>query len=738
MNRSYTIFTLLLVVLSGWHIAGKAQTITTFAGGGLGDGAYPLSAWLRPFHITLHHSDLYIADATNARIRKVDTLGTHISTVAGNRYAATSAIKSGQPATATSLAYPCAVAFDSHDNMYIVDNGASDLLMVDTAGILTKIAGLDSGYYNGDNIPATAAALNEPFGLWIDKNDDIYIVEGRNSRVRKISGGIITTIAGGGTTTVVDSITCPATAAQLLNVYDLAPDGRGGLYLGGVNQLLHLDRSGMISTFTTQGSMPYLVDDIALATDNSGNVYMVQDYIYKIDTLGHISIYDTTKLSTSDYVGLAVREDGKMYIARFSFVSLGLIVAKDHLGKYDTLAGNVQYLCDGTQASEAGLFYPATLAHDTMGSIYIGQPSHTNVPARISKVDKNGIINSLVSTFSFSDFCAAPNGDIYWVFRASVYKRSANGDSAVVAGTGENGYSGDGGPATAAMLKYSARGLCLDNNGNLYILDGGRIRKVNTNGIISTYAGNGSTGVDAGNGGPATDAVVSNGNSIAADKNGNIYILCNGYIRKIDTNGIIDSLPVTVSADGLPFRTNAGNRITCDTAGNIYYTDAWNSVYKIDQYGVRHRIAGIDTIGFNGEYGQADTIALNIPRGITIDDSGRVYIADYNNSLVRRIDTRYRFAPPPLPGIDSSGAVHIYPNPATSQVKVQFYCKAPGDAHIQLYDAVGKRAMDILVTPVNGVVDKTIVLPSSMPPGVYLLSILSPSVNKTQQLVIAR
>ena len=227
---------------------------------------------------------------------------------------------------------------------------------------------------------------------------------------------------------------------------------------------------------------------------------------------------------------------------------------------------------------------------------------------------------------------------------------SSAGIITTIAGTGTAGSTGDGGPATSALLS-SPRGVSVDSNGNVLIADtaNNKIRKISTSGIITTIAGTGTAG-STGDGGRATSALLSVPFGIAVDTNGdNVYIADYGNqkIRMISTAGII----TTIAGTGTAGSTGDGGRATSallsgprgvavDTNGIVYVADGSNhKIRKISTAGIITTIAGTGTAGSVGDDGSATSALLNIPFGITVDTNNNLFIADYGNQKIRMIST---------------------------------------------------------------------------------------------------
>ena len=224
-----------------------------------------------------------------------------------------------------------------------------------------------------------------------------------------------------------------------------------------------------------------------------------------------------------------------------------------------------------------------------------------------------------------------------------------DGKIITVAGTGTAGFTGDGGPATSASLN-NTHGILFDSDGNMYVCDmqNDRIRKISTNGTITTIAGSGTPGT-YGENGPATSAFIDAPRGIAIDSIGNLYITLTARVRKLTKNSdgtytittIAGTGTAGFSGDGgaaLSAQVDSPSGIVLDSAGNIYISDTENHrIRKILTNGTIITIAGSGTAGFSGDGGSSLLAEFNKPTGLATDSSGNIYVCDKDNRNVRKL-----------------------------------------------------------------------------------------------------
>jgi len=476
--------------------------ITTVAGNGgqffSGDGGPATSAQVTPVGMALDSAgNLYVEDGTRVRI---------ISNGIINSVAGTEGI-----GFAT-------LAVDPSGNIYLADSNTARILKV-CNGTVTTVAGNGSFGFSGDNGPATSAefAGNDdegPDNIAVDSAGNLYIADAANGRIRKVSNGVITTVAGDGSS----STDGPTASARLFYPDVITLDSAGILYVGDTGRARKIAGNSII---TLAGN-----NELSFSGDGGPAIsaQFYQPNSVAVDSAGNVYIADTQS-------------------NRIRKVTNGIVTTVAGTG----LQGSSG---DNGPAASAQLSTPVDVAVDSAGNLYIADINNY----RIRKI-ANGFITTVPGTVGYRP-CAVGvdwNGNVYLV-DCGTHRvlRLSNGIATTVAGNGTFGPTGDNGPALSAALG-SVTELAIDFAGNLYLADSGRIRKV-SNGVITTIAG---------------------GTGVALDSAGNIYIADGnlGLIRRLES-GAIDSFPTNsppLSPASSPIFT--GYRIAVDSAGNIYGSD---------------------------------------------------------------------------------------------------------------------------------------------------------------------
>ena len=488
---------------------------------------------------------------------------------------------------------------------------------------LTTVAGSD---LTGDGGTALSAQVAQPEGIVVDSAGNLYIADAANHRVRMVSAtGTISTVAGNGHPGFSGDHG-PATAAQLNQPYDLALDAAGNLYIAdyGNQRVRAIGADGNIITIAGNGPSGNRADGGPAAgallrgprnvtTDAAGNLYI------------------------SEFDGHRVRQ-----------------VKPD--GTIHTIAGTgvAGFSGDGGAAAAAQLAFPAGLAFDGAGNLYIVDSGNL----RIRKVLAGaGTIGTVITQQSFavpylqlSGLAASLSGKLYIPdsINAFVWQLTPAGVLTRVAGApGSGAYTGDGQPALQTALNTPVA-VTLDALGGLYISESRRVRLIAAaTGIINTVAGTGVFGFGGDGGSPLmailnapAGLALSNGSLYIADQNNHrVRVVAGGVISTVAGNGA-----PAYAGDGLP-AVSAGldgpNGLAFDSAGSLYIADTQDSrVRRVDLSGVITTFAGNGIAsGYGGEGDPATLTPLNTPQGVAADSTGNVYIADTAHNRVILVDT---------------------------------------------------------------------------------------------------
>ncbi|MFH0938054.1 MAG: PKD domain-containing protein [Planctomycetota bacterium] len=672
-----------------------AGVLTVIAGTGMpgfsGDGGPAINAqFCKPAGLvwaTIYESPdlvpyLYVADAGNHRIRRINLNTNIISTVAGTGMAGYSG--NGGPATAAALNFPCAVAAQSGGmgTFFIADSENHCIRQVNFGNISTIAGNGTPGF--SDVYPGQ---LNKPTGLSI-LNDNLYIADSGNHRIRKVFSIIsapsnIVTVVGNG----VFGFSGDGglrTNAQLANPHGVAAVDANHIYVADTgNHRIRMfadnnPTTDMINTYAGNGQpRPGFGGDGGLA-NGVGVLFSSPSGVAA----------NTTRVCITDEGNFRVREVGTTN------------------NMLTTIAGNGSgaYTGNGGPAMNASFRLPQGVFVDITGNVYVADTNNHCVRkidtlGNISTVAGNGGVEFVPdntplhlatnTTVPWPKGIFVDNaGQIFITDSARLRRVRADGYIETIAGdiiNGQNGYSGDNGPATAARLNNPAGVIGGDNC--LLILDSGnnRVRKIDSGGVITTIAGNGTFGY-SGDNGPATAAQISYARGFWYDLNTkNIYIADTGNhrIRRISPSGVITTVAgngtAGFSGDGglaTAAQLNAPLGVTTTPDGTMYVTEEGNlRVRKIAPSGIITTVNGNGTAGFDGDSVMlASSARVRYASAIAASSKG-IYFTDTNNNKIRLISNNL---PPIL------NQVQVSQDPVKVNIPVTFTALAVDPENEQL------------------------------------------------------
>ena len=380
-------------------------------------------------------------------------------------------------------------------------------------------------------------------------------------------------------------------------------------------------------------------------------------------------------------------------------------------------SGIMGFSGDGFPAVTARMNVLTGMAFDNNGNLFICDYGNT----RIRKIDPNGIITTVVGTgvpgysgdggpavnaqtSGPADIAFDVNGNMYFseFENCRIRKVDVNGIITTFAGTGNTMISGDGGPAISAEIGYPD-GIAFDAFGNLYIAQGnvGCVRKIDPSGIISTIAGVPYVTNFNGNGIPAISANLNFPIDVAIDVNGNIFIseFQGDRIRKIESNGIIKTFAGTglhaYNGDGIAAdlaNINHPMGIELDAQGNLYILEReGHRIRKVGGNGLISTICGDGVSGYGGDNGPASLARISWPYGVTLDQMGNLYFSDVANYRIRKIT-------PEGVGIaeNSTNEINIFPNPFSEEITVNL--SDPIDTKFILYNYLTEKVIERNIT----------------------------------------
>jgi hypothetical protein len=443
---------------------------------------------------------------------------------------------------------------------------------------ITTVAGQHTAGFGGNGGPAIKAHLDQPSGVTTDSKGDLYIIDDNNNVVREVTpNGIIKTFAGGALPGESSNNNVPATKASLsFGDFEaagggLAVDSKGDVFIAdpALAMVFKVTPDGIIHIFAGGGESITGGGDGGRATQAS----LLEPYAAAVDAKGDVFIADTGTNTIRE-----VTPDGIIHTVA------GMLTNAHPVGGPGGFSG------DGGPATRALLNEPTDVAVDGKGDLFIVDSGND----RIREVTPNGIINT-------------------------------------IAGDGKVGYTGNGGRATGAELNFNSEGgIAVDPGGDLFIADSGNnvIRKV-TSGIITTVAGTGQRGY-SGNGGPAIDATLDNPTGVTisstavlyfSDTDNNVVRAVSGLpITKAAQTITFAALPVKTFGDAdfaLSAKSSSGLAVTYTATGNATVSLV-GSVWKVHITGAGSATITAHQAG-NSEY----NAAANVSRTLTIDKAAQ-------------------------------------------------------------------------------------------------------------------
>ena len=627
---------------------------------------------------------VYVADAINSTIRRIDP-GGFVKTIAG-----TAGLRGSLDGTGSDAQFymPTSVAVDSAKNVYVADTNNSTIRKITPSGsdgslgIVTTLAGLSgsSGYWDA---AGSDARFSTPNGVAVDGAGNVYVADTGNNVVRKITpGGLVTTLAGSPQN--AGSVDGTGTDAWFSGPTAVAVDAKSYVYVadsdnhlirqitpGGVVTTL-AGAAGVVGYVSGTGSEVRFNTPNGIAVDSSGNVYVA-------DTQNNIIRVGKPPSGAYSNPGAAEQNSNLSNTGSPNSSSNSSGSSGTSGSGSSGSSGS-----SGTSASSTGVFlfiYPTSVARDGSGNLYVADTANNT----IQQVTPAGVVTTLAGTAAVVGSTDAhgtnalfnqPNGValdgsgnifIADTGNGTIRKIDSQGTVTTFAGSASNRGNRDG-AGTAAWFS-APTGIAADSAGNLYVADAftETIRKINSNGTVTTLAGAATVRGHAN--GTGTSATFNYPTGVAVDGSGNLYVAdsYNDTIRKITSAGAVTTLAgdyqISGSVDGTGsnayFNQPAG--LAVDGVGDVYVADSGNcTIRSITPDGTVKTVAGY--AGLAGLLDGAGTNALfNQPRGLVLDGSGNIYVADSGNAAIRKISVNATVSTPAMTQGSTTGYTSSIP-----------------------------------------------------------------------------
>jgi len=627
--------------------------VTTLAGSGIrgfADGNGNIAQFDYPSSVAVDDSgNVYVADRFNNRIRKITPTGV-VSTLAGS----TKGFVDGSGSTAQ-FDSPVGIALDIYGNVYVADWGNNCIRKITPAGVVTTLAG--SGLAGSANGIGETAQFNRPSDVALDGSGNVFVADGYNNRIRKITpAGVVSTLAGS-TQGFANGI---GSSVQFYFPFGIAIDPAGNIYVADqTNNCIRKIAGNYILTGiapkqtepqnvllnandgnggNTNQSFTITVNNVILPiitslfpTDDTTNVNVSSNLVITFDSImrkgtGKILINDVSNDSTYQIINVA---DSSVRITN-NVVTINLP---------SDLERNMSYyvLIPATAFKDPDSNYFAGISDKTIWNFTTtsnSPPTFTSTP--VIDLDENQNYFYTITTRDVdTDFVRVTTPTIpTWLYLSSITYDD------VITIAGSDAYGLTDGIGTAAVF-YHPADVAVDSHGNIFVADGNNtIRKITSKGVVSTFAGSGKPGFRDGTG---TAAQFFKPSGVTVDTSGNVYVAdqFNNSIRKITSKGVVSTLAGSGNAGytngvGSSAQFNQPTGVAVDSSGNIYVADMLNDcIRKITPEGVVSTLAGSEMVGFAD--GNGSLAQFFFPEGIAVDGFGNVYVADRNNQRIRKI-----------------------------------------------------------------------------------------------------
>jgi uncharacterized protein (TIGR03437 family) len=667
--------------------------------------------------------NLYLSDTGNHRIRKVSQ-GT-ITTIAGTGVAGFSG--DGGSALDAQLNLPYGLALDSAGNVYVADLGNQRVRRIGPDGVIVTIAGTGQRASSPDGATPLDTSLLLPRNVVVDAAGNLYIAEFAGHRVRKLTpDGKLATVAGTGVAGWSGDGD-RATAAQIHCPAGMAFDRAGALYFADsenhVVRKLYADGTiGSLGAAFDGNPGLAMFTPAAIAMDPAGTLYVGGPAAFVVrafTTAGQWITYTGIGHAVND---LTADLYGNLFIADGS-----RLWRMDPSGTFVTVAGDsFSYSVGDNGPATMGQFdQPSALTLDSTGNLFIADSGNQLV----RQVTPDGTLTTLAGTGTAAEgvpygspgsvalntpmgVAMDPAGNVLVADTNNhrILLVTLAGTIDAVAGTGIGGASPEGTGPLVAQLR-TPRAVCADRAGVLYFVDTGnhRVLRLAPGGTLQTAAGNGSAG-NGGDNGAARFAQLNTPSACATDSAGNLFIAdtANHTIRKVDAAGVISTVAGTgvagtswEEAVATEASLYAPRGVAVDDTGDIFIADTGNHrIRRVTPDGLIHTIAGTGVAGFSGDGDPAAGELLNGPQGLFLDGAGDLYFADTGNNRIRRLVPDL-VAPDPVIQLPAITTV-------VNAISLREGAVAPGEIAAIFGTGLGPD------TPVTGVLDADGVLPGTL------------------------